>query len=283
MTRWPVLVGLVCVMAFGSAAIAEGGKPGSAGSPASQPARPTMSLDVARNVPMRFVLVPAGKLTVAGSSGRGGKAPTSQRDVIFARPFYIGVTEVTQEQWKAVMATEPWAGKDLAPPSASQPASCIGYDDAGRFCAKLSAAWRRTARLPTGVEWEYACRAGGKGAYCFGDDLKQLGEYSWFGGNSAVEKKPQAHPVGQKRPNAWGLFDVHGNVAEWCSDVLESSNGPPVGGPTPPQPEQHILRGGSFRHPPGCCRGDTQCGCGRDPAGSPITGLRVLVEAGPDK
>ena len=96
------------------------------------------------------------------------------------------------------------------------PVETVSWDDCGQFLAKLNAKLRSGEggfQLPTEAQWEYACRAGSATKYCFGDDESRLDEYAWHHGNSG----DRTHPVGEKKPNAWGLYDVHGNVLEWCA------------------------------------------------------------------
>lgn len=128
------------------------------------------------------------------------------------REFYLGATEVTQKQWKAVMRANPsrFKGDDL-------PVENVSWDDVIEFCKKLSQKEAKKYRLPTEAEWEYACRAGTEMRFSTGDDEEELKKAGWFNGNS--DKK--THPVGQKAPNAWGLYDMHGNVMEWCRDVYK--------------------------------------------------------------
>lgn len=145
------------------------------------------------------------------------------------RSFCMGKFEVTQAQWKAVMGSNPsnFKGDDL-------PAENVSWNDATDFCKELSGMTKKEYRLPTEEEWEYACRAGNPGEYCFGDDYRLLKEYAWYAENSDQE----THPVGQKKPNAWGLYDMHGNVWEWCDD----------------QDTYKPLRGGSWSNLGSLCR-----------------------------
>ncbi len=146
------------------------------------------------------------------------------------RTWRMGKYQVTQAQWKAVMGNNPSGFQ-----SDDRPVDSVSWDDAKDFCKKLSEKTGKEYRLPTEEEWEYACQAGSTGDYCFGDDAQLLGEYAWYGENSGGE----THPVGQKQPNAWGLYDMHGNVWEWCED------GPGA---------EKWLRGGSWGSVGGYCR-----------------------------
>jgi formylglycine-generating enzyme required for sulfatase activity len=138
---------------------------------------------------------------------------------------------------------------------AKNPVEQVGWDDAQAFLARLQAkagGQRGKLALPTEAQWEYACRAGGTGKFCFGDDEKRLGEYAWFADNSGHE----THPVGEKKPNAWGLYDLHGNVLEWCQDwysIMEGAEA--VTDPTGPETGSvHVLRGGCYCFPADSCR-----------------------------
>jgi formylglycine-generating enzyme required for sulfatase activity len=124
----------------------------------------------------------------------------------------MGVTEVTQAQWKAIMRHNPskFKGDDL-------PVENVTWNGAVEFCKRLSHISGKRYRLPTEAEWEYACRAGSQTRYYFGDEPSQLGEHAWYSENS----DGKTHPVGQTKPNAFGLYDMHGNVAEWCSDIWD--------------------------------------------------------------
>jgi formylglycine-generating enzyme required for sulfatase activity len=161
----------------------------------------------------------------------------------------MGIHEVTQAQWKALMGNSPssFQGDDL-------PVEQVSWEDCQKFLAKLTGKVGQglTCRLPTEAEWEYACRAGSQGEYCFGDDERSLGEYAWYFANS----EGKTHPVGQKKPNAWGLYDMHGNVWEWCADWYGDCYSPsaatdPKG---PASGMARVLRGGSWYCYPELCR-----------------------------
>tara|TARA_Y100001960_G_scaffold232154_1_gene243896 strand:- start:2562 stop:3779 length:1218 start_codon:yes stop_codon:yes gene_type:complete len=205
-----------------------------------------------------------------------------QHRVELTKSFHIGVTEVTQAQWEAVMESNPSGTK-----SPHLPVNNISYADAKAFCAKLSAlpeemAAGRSYRLPTEAEWEYLCRAGTRTAFNYGesfDNTEQnlgqvLSEYAWFKENADA---PQT--VAGKLPNQWGLFDLYGNVAEWCEDVYLPSyygDNPPGTDPTGPATgSQRVLRGGSYMSQPSSCRSSYR-GSANQLVRSRQNGLRVV-------
>ena len=162
-------------------------------------------------------------------------------------------SEVTQSQWESVMGTTPWTVQIPAKEGADYPTTYVHWDDAMEFCRRLSRRPEQKAagheyRLPTEAEWEYACRAGTTTTYHFGDDVSKLGEYAWYRGNSDSVGGRFAHRVRQKKPNPWGLHDMHGNVWEWCQDrpaaygtqrTITDPSGPGT-------VRRRVLRGGSF-------------------------------------
>lgn len=202
------------------------------------------------SIGMKLKLIPAGEFMMGSpeSDDEARDSEKPQHKVKITKPFYLGVTEVTQGQWKSVMGTEPWKGERCAKEGTDYAASYVSWDDAVAFCEKLSSKEGVTYRLPSEAEWEYACRAGTTTVCSFADDIWRLGDYAWFRDNAYDVDQGYAHRVGQKKPNPWGLFDVHGNLWEWCSDWYgaygsEKAVSDPKG---PAQGEVRVLRGESF-------------------------------------
>jgi formylglycine-generating enzyme required for sulfatase activity len=141
--------------------------------------------------------------------------------------FWLGKYEVTQKQWKQLMETEPWKGKNFVQEADDNPASWIGWDDARGFCRRLTEMERKANRLPDGWEyrlpteaqWEYACRAGSTTLFYFGDDKQPAPDHAWCEVNvPSFSDKRYPRAVGQKLPNPWGFYDILGNVQEACLD-----------------------------------------------------------------
>jgi formylglycine-generating enzyme required for sulfatase activity len=184
--------------------------------------------------------------------------------------FLMGKFEVTQEQYQAIMGTNPSNFK-----GATNPVEQVSWEDAQDFCRKISSKTGRTFRLPTEAEWEFACRAGSRTRFCFGDSDGGLGDYAWYDGNSGST----THPVGGKKPNDWGLYDMHGNVWEWCSDWFGSYSSGTQRNPTGASSgSDRVFRGGSWNYSARDCRSAYR---GRSEPGDRdnILGLRLSCPA----
>ncbi|MCY3021958.1 MAG: formylglycine-generating enzyme family protein [Planctomycetota bacterium] len=201
-----------------------------------------------------------------------GSVERPAHEVTLTKPFYTGKYEVTQEQYAQVMGTNPSQFK-----GASLPVETVSWDDGSAFCKKGSEKTGQTVRLPTEAEWEFACRAGTITTYYTGDGEADPGRAAWYNANS----KNTTHSVGQKTANAWGVYDMHGNVWEWCQDWLEEYKPGAVVDPQgPPDGQGRVLRGGSWSHHPGDCRSASRGG--GDPGNrNHVIGFRVVVEVPP--
>ena len=203
----------------------------------------------ANSIGITLVRIPAGEYYMGSEDGGEDDKPV--HSVRITQPFFLSQTAVTLAQWKSVMGTMP--GKRKAD---NRPVTQVSWDDAVSFCEQLSGTPDELRagclyRLPTEAVWEYACRAGSNTQYSFGDNESQLANYAWYDSNSGGRE----HPVGQKNANAWGLFDMHGNVWEWCRDgygLYDSDAATdPVGSPDSPD---RVFRGGSWGNSAQHCR-----------------------------
>ena len=196
---------------------------------------------------MEFVLVEAGEFMM-GAVPQDKKAyvyEEPQHKVRITEPFYIGKFPVTQEEWEKVMGNNPSyfqkAGKKA-------PVETVSWNDCQEFIKKLGKKEGKTYRLPTEAEWEYAARGGGAAGsyvYTYGDDAGKLGDYAWYDDNSSGT----THPVGQKKPNSIGLYDMMGNVWEWCEDCFDEDfykNSPSADPKGVENDEYRSIRGGSW-------------------------------------
>jgi formylglycine-generating enzyme required for sulfatase activity len=205
---------------------------------------------ITNSVGMKLNLIPAGTFMMGSPLDEKDREDIEhQHKVTISKTFYMQTTEATQGQWQAVMGTEPWKGKANVEEGANYPATYVSWNDAIAYCKTLSAKEGKKYRLPTEAEWEYACRAGTKTAWSFGNDEKVLGDYAWYENNMTNAVKLYAHQVGLKKPNAFGLFDMHGNVYDWCNDYYakdyykQSPEKDPLG---PASGSLRVLRGGSW-------------------------------------
>lgn len=239
-------------------------------------------LDLGGGIKLKLAPIPAGTFAMGSPKGSVGAAFDEsdkhrrdnfyQHDVTLSRAFQLGVTEVTQAQFRQVTGRNPsvFKGDD-------RPVDNVSWDAAVKFCQLLSAKTGRTVRLPTEAEWEYACRAGSAERYFFGDDPDhaRLSDHAWYLANSGR----QTHPVAKKKPNAWGLHDMSGNVWEWCADYYKGPYEDKV--VTDPKGaaggETRVLRGGCWETGPLSARSANRGGVVAT-RGSSRFGFRVAVE-----
>ena len=182
--------------------------------PATDSPPAELTLDLGDGVKMELVYIKPGTFTMGGertTDGRFQCVEVPHHPVTLTRGYYLGKYEVTQAQYQAIMGNNP----SRSSKGPEFPVDNVGEQEAREFCDKLADKTGQEARLPTEAEWEFAARAGTDTKWFFGDDPAALGEYAWFEGNSGGK----SHPVGQKKPNPWGLYDIHGNVCERISDV----------------------------------------------------------------
>ena len=201
--------------------------------------------------PLEMIPIPAGTFTMGSpSSERGRSSDEGQHAVTLTQAFYLGKYEVTQAQWAAVMGSNP-AGSSSYGHGDDYPVHYVSWNDCQSFIEPLNGLGLGTFRLPTEAEWEYACRAGTDTRFSFGDALEcadtgdsycaVMDEYMWWRGNRTYGgEQSGSKEVGRKLPNPWGLYDMHGNLWEWCSDWYGSY-------PSGPQVDPQGLTSGSYR------------------------------------
>lgn len=209
---------LLFVAAVTPIALAEGGEPKS-----PQEKRPVLPIQLVKDADVKDGLViemiglPAGEFMMGASPGDEMASRTQEfrHKVRLSRPLYLGKFELTDKQWRFVMEKKP------NPETENHPAAAMNWIEANEFTAIMNQRYApqlpkdMVFRLPTEAEWEYAARAGTTTRYYFGDDPNQIGDYAWFRNNAQ-----QTKPVGQKKPNAWGFYDMTGNVWEMCLDFF---------------------------------------------------------------
>ncbi|MFO0428730.1 MAG: SUMF1/EgtB/PvdO family nonheme iron enzyme [Planctomyces sp.] len=215
-------------------------------------------------------------------------ANEEQVEVTLTKGFWLGKYEITQEQWKSVMNTEPWLDHRRVRIAPDSPACWISWDQARLFCQELTRREQATGSLPddwayvlpTEAQWEFACRAGTTTKFSFGDDDAKLIDYAWFGEQDRKPQQMHARAVGTKKPNPWGFHDMHGNVVEWCRDYYQEKY---PGGTDPfvsVDPTTGVTgRGGEWRLPLNWSRSACRQKLGADGVAATI-GFRLSLQQG---
>lgn len=173
-----------------------------------------VKLDLGDGIMMEFIYIKPGSFVMGGENTKDSKwngIELPKHEVTITKGFYMGKYEVTQEQFQHVMGSNPSGKMNRGP---KNPADTISEADAVKFCELVAGMTERPVRLPFEAEWEYACRAGSTTKWFFGDNASKLGDYAWYKSNDGGK----SHPVGQKKPNPWGLYDICGNVCERVAD-----------------------------------------------------------------
>jgi len=235
---------------------------------------PTLTLDLGGGVTWEGVLIPAGSFVMGSPPGEAKtdkeSALEKQHKVTLTEPFYMGKFELTQAQYEKVMGANPSTTK-----GESLPVHNLPWQDAQDFCAKLGKICHRVVELPTEAQWEYACRAGTTTAYCSGNQIADLNKVGWHGGNSGG--KP--HPCGELAPNAWGVYDMHGNIREFVRDLFVEA---PLGDATDPMgpkegdPKNHVVRGAAYTANAAVAL-NCRAACRRPTENLGSTGFRIVV------
>ncbi len=237
-----------------------------------------LAIDLGEGLKMKFVLIPAGKFVMGSpvtAPGRSkGEGPP--RQVTISKPFYMGVTEVTQLQWEYVMGKGKRGKLESDFIGPEHPIGQVPWDAVVTFCHAVSEKTGRVVRLPTEAQWEYACRAGANTRFSFGDNDNDLYAHEWCRHNSG----DKTHSVGLKKPNPAGLYDMHGNVAEWCRDWYDKDfyiTAKNVDPENTTQSHNHVLRGGHWDKQPNDCRAAARFDPGQT-VRHPGYGFRVIMQ-----
>lgn len=235
---------------------------------------------------MTFVRVPAGTFTMGTIDSQPGETPRPAHLVTITKPLYMQVTTVSQGQWKQIMGTAPWRafGSNIMDGD-DYPAVYMSWNQIQDFILKLNLMNVGSYRLPTEAEWEYACRAGTKTRYSFGNDEDDLERYAWCNTGSQqdmtfqwMERGLYPHRVATKRPNRWGLYDMHGNVAQACQDWFGPYPEGPVTDPVgPDRGTYRVIRGGGIFSNSLGCRSDYRVQIGPDRKAEGM-GFRLVMD-----
>jgi formylglycine-generating enzyme required for sulfatase activity len=248
---------------------------------------PTATLDLGKGAKLELVRISAGNFNMGSPDTEPdhdiSEAPVHK--VTIAKPFYIGKFEVTQAQWNVIRGNSSHSNVGDA-----FPADSISWGDATKWCEEMSKNTGVTIRLPTEAEWEYACRAGASTPFAFGAVLTRA-QANFTSGDPKANTGKTA-PVGSGKPNAWGLFDMHGNVWEWCQDTLQGDyeNAPTNGSAWIDEAHNkfnRVRRGGSWKEPATNCRSAVRFGSSSSAEEPDMrndqVGFRVVVEAPAEK
>ena len=246
----------------------------------------SVDIDLGDGVTMQLVYIPPGEFMIGSPANEMRRLADEnpQHPVSITRGFYMGVHEVTQEQYEAVAGRNPAQSK-----GAQNPVECISWEQASEFCETLSARLGMSFRLPTEAEWEYACRAGTTTPFSFGetistDQANYDGDYTYGSGQKGAHLKKSV-AVGGFPPNAFGLYDMHGNVWEWCRDWHEKdyyATSPQKDPEGPGRARYRVLRGGCWGSPPWLCRSAARGGIFPKFMASNV-GFRVAARPSPEE
>ena len=234
-----------------------------------------------RRTGIAMVFIPAGEFTMGSPETEADRDEDEiQHFVKITKPFYMAKYEVTQGAWRKLMAIDPWRGEKHVVTDANNPAVYVSWNASQEFLKRAGGG----LVLPTEAQWEYACRVGTRTAFYFGSDVYKLSEHARFDLNTWNVGSKHAHRVGMAARNPWGLFDMHGNVYEWCSDwyskdyykrsPVEDPKGPVAGA-------ERVIRGGAFYVPAKFCRSANRnkCDPSKSMSGLGFRPIRPITEA----
>jgi formylglycine-generating enzyme required for sulfatase activity len=193
-----------------------------------------------------MVLIPAGSFLMGSNDGEDDERPIHN---VLLNSFELGKYEVTQGQWVGLMETRPWQGSEYVEEGDNFPVVNVSWYQVKEFIRKLNRASGKRFRMPTEAEWEYACRAGSRTRFFYGSFKLKLSQYAWYYDNAFKKQEMHPHQVGKLKPNKWDLYDMMGNVYEWCSDWYKRNyyNKSPVQNPKGPKHSAYkVVRGGDW-------------------------------------